>query len=238
VGTQAVFNVLLGERYKIIPREIENYVKGYYGRPAGPIGEELKRKALNGEEPITCRPADLLEPELPRAKQELDPSLVEKEEDYISYSIFPDIALKFFKWRKNPVISEEEPPQRQMGRREKALLDGASLEDLSEMLAVKVSEGVTQALQGLSVTISLGGHAAGVETASVAVPAARRSAVTQMEKEDLGVHALGQLHGMFGRHIGPRRPVQGNQQLVIHTIYLLVIEFSNTLYHIFVRISR
>jgi oxaloacetate decarboxylase alpha subunit len=207
VGTQAVFNVLLGERYKIIPREIENYVKGYYGRPAGPIGEELKRKALKGEEPITCRPADLLEPELPRAKQELDPSLVEKEEDYISYAIFPDIALKFFEWRKNPVISEEEPPQRQMERREKALLDGASLEELSERLAVVVSEGVAQALQGLSVTISLGGQAAGVETAAAAVPAARRSAVTQMEKEDLGlVLVRAPMVGTFYRTPSPGAP--------------------------------
>ncbi|MBC7247900.1 MAG: pyruvate/oxaloacetate carboxyltransferase [Actinobacteria bacterium] len=205
VGTQAVFNVLLGERYKIIPREIENYVKGYYGRPAGPIGEELKRKALKGEEPITCRPADLLEPELPRAKQELDPSLVEKEEDYISYAIFPDIALKFFEWRKNPVISEEEPPQRQMERREKALLDGASLEELSERLAVVVSEGVAQALQGLSVTISLGGQAAGVEAA--AVPATRRSAVAQMEKEDLGlVLVRAPMVGTFYRTPSPGAP--------------------------------
>ncbi len=125
VGTQAVFNVLLGERYKIIPREVVNYVKGLYGRPAGPISEELMEKALKGEKPITCRPADLLEPELPKAKRVLDPSLVEKEEDCISYAIFPDVALKFFQWRKNPVIDEEgEPPQKVMEKRERAMLDG------------------------------------------------------------------------------------------------------------------
>lgn len=186
VGTQAVFNVLLGERYKIIPREIVNYVKGYYGKPAGPIGEELKRKALKGEEPITCRPADLLEPELPKAKRELDPSLVEKEEDYISYAIFPDIALKFFQWRKNPVISEEEePPQKAMERRERALLDGASLEEISEKLATVVSEGVTRVLQSLTVTVSLGGQLAGAETA--ATVSARRGQVAQLEKEELGL---------------------------------------------------
>ena len=102
VGTQAVFNVILGERYKIIPREIENYVRGFYGRTPAPISEELKKKALKGEEPIDCRPADVLEPELPRAKAGLDPSLVEKEEDYLSYAIFPDTALKFFQWREEP----------------------------------------------------------------------------------------------------------------------------------------
>ncbi len=89
VGTQAVFNVILGERYKIIPREIENYVRGFYGRTPAPISEELKEKALKGEEPIDCRPGDVLEPELPRAKADLDPALVEKEEDYLSYAHLP-----------------------------------------------------------------------------------------------------------------------------------------------------
>ncbi len=185
VGTQAVFNVLLGERYKIIPREIENYVKGYYGRPAGPIGEELKRKALKGEEPITCRPADLLEPELPKAKRELDPELVEKEEDYISYAIFPDVALKFFQWRKNPVI-EEEAPQKAMERRERMFLDGTSIDDLADRLAAVVSEGVSQALQNLSVTVSLGAGPAHTEAASANAPSARR-ATTAMDREELGL---------------------------------------------------
>ncbi len=161
VGTQAVFNVLLGERYKIIPREIEKYVKGYYGRPAGPIGEELKKKALKGEEPITCRPADMLEPEMPKAKRDLDPSLVEKEEDYVSYAIFPDIALKFFQWRKNPMIHEEDAPQKQMEKRERTLVDGSAIEDLAESLSSMVSEGVSQALQGMTITVSLGGTASG-----------------------------------------------------------------------------
>ncbi len=103
VGTQAVFNVILGERYKIIsPARSKTILRGFYGRTPAPISEELKKKALKGEEPIDCRPADVLEPELPRAKAGLDPSLVEKEEDYLSYAIFPDTALKFFQWRNNP----------------------------------------------------------------------------------------------------------------------------------------
>ncbi|MBC7253273.1 MAG: pyruvate/oxaloacetate carboxyltransferase [Actinobacteria bacterium] len=205
VGTQAVFNVLLGERYKIIPREIVNYVKGYYGKPAGPISEELMQKALKGEKPITCRPADLLEPELPKAKKELDPSLVEKEEDYISYAIFPDVALKFFQWRKNPVIDEEEePPQKAMERRERALLDGTYLEELSEKLADMVSEGVSRALQNLSVTISLGGQVAAAETAPAA---SRRAPVAQLEKEELGlVQVRSPMVGTFYRTPSPGAP--------------------------------
>ncbi|MGQ9476631.1 MAG: pyruvate/oxaloacetate carboxyltransferase [Actinomycetota bacterium] len=206
VGTQAVFNVLLGERYKIIPREIVNYVKGFYGRPAGPISEELMEKALKGEKPITCRPADLLEPELPKAKRELDPSLVEKEEDYLSYAIFPDVALRFFEWRKNPVIDEEEePPQKVMERREKAMLDGVYLEELSEKLAEVVSEGVSRALQSLSVTISLGGQ----EAAAEAVPAAslRRAKVVELEREELGlVQVRSPMVGTFYRTPSPGAP--------------------------------
>ncbi len=186
VGTQAVFNVLLGERYKIIPREIENYVKGYYGRPAGPIDEELKRKVLKGEEPISCRPADMLEPELPKAKRELDPDLVEKEEDYISYAIFPDIALKFFRWRKNPVIKDEDAPQKVMERREKMLQEGSALEDLTDRLATMVSEGVSQAMQNLSITVSLGGAQTSGETAA-ATSAAPRRAGTTVGQDELGL---------------------------------------------------
>lgn len=186
VGTQAVFNVLLGERYKIIPREIENYVKGYYGRPAGPISEELKRKALKGEEPITCRPADLLDPELPKAKRELDPELVEKEEDYISYAIFPDVALKFFHWRRNPVI-EEEAPQKAMERRERMFLDGTSLEELADRLAAVVSDGVSQALQNLSVTVSLGGGTVHAEPSAAAASPSMRRATTAVDREELGL---------------------------------------------------
>ncbi|OFW57372.1 MAG: hypothetical protein A2W01_06965, partial [Candidatus Solincola sediminis] len=132
VGTQAVLNVVLGERYKIIPREIENYVRGYYGRPPAPIDEELKDRVLKGEEPITCRPADVLEPELPKAKRELDPSLVEKEEDYLSYAIFPDVALDFFKWRKNPALKDEEAPRKSMQRREQMFIEDTSLESLTD----------------------------------------------------------------------------------------------------------
>jgi oxaloacetate decarboxylase alpha subunit len=182
VGTQAVFNVLLGERYKIIPREIENYVKGFYGRPAGEISEELKRKALKGSEPITCRPADMLEPELPKAKLELDADLVEKEEDYISYAIFPDIALKFFQWRLNPVIDDEDAPLKQMERRERMFLDGSSIEDLAENLSTMVSDGVSQALQNLTITVSLGGTAQGE-----AVGIAPAAAAARKDRDELGM---------------------------------------------------
>ena len=202
VGTQAVFNVVLGERYKIIPREVENYVKGYYGRTPAPISEELKRKALKGEEPIDVRPADVLEPELPRAKAELDPSLVEKEEDYISYAIFPDIALKFFRWRANPIAEEEAEQLRHLDKHEPALLGEGSLADLARDVAQSVAQEVTRVFQGLSVTISLGGEA--VEGPRAAAPLPAKPRPPEPTAEDLRrVHVRSPMVGTFYRTPSP-----------------------------------
>ncbi|MDD5772644.1 MAG: pyruvate/oxaloacetate carboxyltransferase [bacterium] len=107
IGTQAVFNVLTGERYKIVPEEVKDYVRGLYGRSPAPIDEKVKQKILKGEKTINVRPADLLSPLMEKVKAELDPDLVQKEEDYISYALFPHVALSFFKTRKNP---EKYPP--------------------------------------------------------------------------------------------------------------------------------
>ena len=71
VGTQATLNVVLGERYKVIPAEIKNYVRGYYGRPPAPIDPEIKKKVIGDEEPIDCRPADLIEPGMEQARAEI-----------------------------------------------------------------------------------------------------------------------------------------------------------------------
>jgi len=106
VGVQAVMNVLTGERYKTVPKEVKDYVKGLYGRSPAPIRETIVQKILGDEKRIKGRPADLLEPGMPRARQELAKDLVEKEEDYISYALFPEVALKFFQWRKNPTPAE------------------------------------------------------------------------------------------------------------------------------------
>jgi pyruvate/oxaloacetate carboxyltransferase len=97
IGTQAVINVITGERYKIIIKEIVDYLKGMYGKPPGPINNDLLEKALKGEKPITCRPADLLEKCLDRLRNDLgqDASL----EDLLTYALFPRVAKDFFKER-------------------------------------------------------------------------------------------------------------------------------------------
>lgn len=98
VGTQAVLNVLMGERYKVVPKEVRDYVKGLYGRTPAPISKEMIAKILGDDKPITVRPADLLPPELDRATKEAqDLGIVKKPEDILTYALYPAIAPKFLR---------------------------------------------------------------------------------------------------------------------------------------------
>ncbi len=98
VGTQAVLNVLMGERYKVVPKEVKDYVKGLYGRTPAPISREIIIKILGDEKPITCRPADLLPPELDRVTKEAQAlGIVKKPEDILTYALYPAIAPKFLR---------------------------------------------------------------------------------------------------------------------------------------------
>lgn len=99
VGVQATSNVLAGERYKNISKEIKNYVFGFYGKAPGDIDKELAKKILGDEKPITCRYADTLEPYFEKAKEEIG-SLTKSDEDVLSYIAFPTQAEAFFKKRE------------------------------------------------------------------------------------------------------------------------------------------
>ncbi|MGV8145011.1 MAG: oxaloacetate decarboxylase subunit alpha [Alkaliphilus sp.] len=101
VGTQAVLNVVLGERYKMIPKEVKDYVKGLYGKPTIPIKQEIQEKIVGKAKIITCRPADLIEPQMDKLKNEMKEYL-EQEEDVLSYALFPQVAVPYFKnrWAK------------------------------------------------------------------------------------------------------------------------------------------
>jgi oxaloacetate decarboxylase alpha subunit len=98
VGTQATLNVVTGQRYKVIPEEVKKYVRGFYGRPPAPLDPEVKKLVIGDEEPITRRPADLLEPGMEKARQELG-DLARDEEDVISYALFPQVARPFLERR-------------------------------------------------------------------------------------------------------------------------------------------
>jgi oxaloacetate decarboxylase alpha subunit len=99
VGTQAVFNVLAGERYKMVSKESKGIVKGEYGRTPVPISDEIVKKIIGNEERITCRPADLIKPELEKLKAEAS-AYAQQDEDVLSYALFPQVATDFFKYRE------------------------------------------------------------------------------------------------------------------------------------------
>lgn len=107
VGTQAVLNVLCGTRYKLIPGEVKAYVRGLYGLSPAPISPEIQKKIIGDEQPMTVRPADILEPGLEKARKE-SAGFALSPEDVISYAIFPQVAKKFLEERQNGVISKEE----------------------------------------------------------------------------------------------------------------------------------
>ncbi|WOX06121.1 sodium-extruding oxaloacetate decarboxylase subunit alpha [Microbulbifer pacificus] len=119
VGTQAVLNVLTGERYKSISKETAAVLKGEYGATPAEVNRELQDRILDGAEPVTCRPADLLSPELDKLAAELQQKAVEDDialtsgdgeiDDVLTYALFPQIGLKFLKNRGNPSAFEPVP---------------------------------------------------------------------------------------------------------------------------------
>jgi len=97
VGTQAVLNIISGERYKMIPKESKGLLRGEYGKLPAPVNEEVRKKAIGNDEVITCRPADLLKPELEDyAKEMKEKGIGKSKEDVLSYALFPQVAEKFF----------------------------------------------------------------------------------------------------------------------------------------------
>jgi len=99
VGTQAVLNVLAGERYKMVTKETKAVLSGEYGRTVKPFNPEVQKKVIGDIKPITCRPADLLKPELKTIEKEME-QWKEQDEDVLSYALFPQVATEFFKYRQ------------------------------------------------------------------------------------------------------------------------------------------
>ncbi len=106
VGTQAVLNVLMGERYKMVSKETKGIVKGEYGKTPVPISDEFRKKIIGDEKPITCRPADLIKPELEDLKKKCA-QWTKQDEDVLSYALFDQVATKFFENRE-PKVREIE----------------------------------------------------------------------------------------------------------------------------------
>ena len=168
VGTQAVLNVLTGERYKSITKETSGVLKGEYGATPAPVDKELQQRVLeDGQEPITCRPADLLENELQSLTDEFEALAKEKSlrvadeqiDDVLTYALFPQIGMKFLENRDNPSAFEPVPT----GEPE---------------AAAPASSGSTEAYtvvvdgHAYNVSVGPGGQVADIQAAPTAAPAA------------------------------------------------------------------
>ncbi len=99
VGTQAVLNVVMGERYKMVTKESKKLLMGEFGQTVKPFDKEVQKKCIGDEKPITCRPADLIEPQLAKLEEEMK-EYKQQDEDVLSYALFPQVAMDFFKYRE------------------------------------------------------------------------------------------------------------------------------------------
>jgi len=99
VGTQAVMNVLTGKRYAVVPQETKDLFLGKYGKTTKPVDPEIQKQVIGNETPITCRPADLLDPKLDEYEEKIA-AYKEQDEDVLTYALFPEVAMDFFKYRK------------------------------------------------------------------------------------------------------------------------------------------
>ncbi|MBE29113.1 oxaloacetate decarboxylase, partial [bacterium] len=126
VGTQAVMNVLLGERYKSIAKESAGILKGEYGASPAPVNAELQARVLDGAEAITCRPADNIDPEMDTLEAEFDSIIAEKGiklekekiDDLLIYILFPQVGMQFLENRNNPDFFEPVPQAPSEGSKE------------------------------------------------------------------------------------------------------------------------
>jgi oxaloacetate decarboxylase alpha subunit len=208
VGTQAVINVLMGERYKTISKEVQGILKGEYGAAPSSYNAELQARVLDGGEEITCRPADLLEPEMDKLVAELKNLAAEKGislttgeneiDDVLTYALFPQIGLKFLENRNNPDAFEPAP----------------TLEDALAMSAPKKSgpEVYTITVNGQNyvVQVTEGGDISAVAPAASAAPAAAPAPAG--EGEDVPAPLAGNIWKV---EVSPGEAVQEGDVLVI-----------------------
>ncbi|RXE88604.1 sodium-extruding oxaloacetate decarboxylase subunit alpha [Pseudoalteromonas sp. A757] len=146
VGTQAVLNVLTGERYKSITKETAGVLKGEYGATPAQVDQALQQRVLEGAEPITCRPADLIEPELDSLQSELVATSKEEQinladeviDDVLTYALFPQIGLKFLKNRNNPDAFEPKPTLVESKEQKAAATPAKAKSSAAERYSVKV----------------------------------------------------------------------------------------------------
>lgn len=221
VGTQAVLNVLTGERYKSISKETAGILKGEYGAAPAEFNKELQQRVLDGAEPITCRPADLLEPEVEKLTQELQELAKEKQinlsddliDDVLTYALFPQIGLKFLENRNNPEAFEPVPTGQELVEAAQSV-EGPAVYTVSvagQSYVVEVEEGgdISQ-IQPVSVSSS--------SSAPVAAPVAQASG-----GEDVPAPLAGNIFKVL---VKPGQQVQEGETIMILEAMKMETEIS------------
>ncbi|MEW6065430.1 MAG: acetyl-CoA carboxylase biotin carboxyl carrier protein [Bacillota bacterium] len=194
VGTQAVLNVLTGQRYKLIPGEVKLYVQGYYGQPPATIDPAISRKVLGDKEPITCRPADLLEPKLDKLREEIK-DLAISQEDVLTYAMFPQVARKFFEARKRGETGPHRKaasikpgaPADASGAKRTKEAKNVNLSELKELIKVLDQTDITEIdleSDGVKVSIRKGGKVSASVTAPAAAPAVETPAAETLKTQE------------------------------------------------------
>ncbi len=212
MGVQAVLNVLAGKRYEMVTQETRDYVKGLYGRAPAAINAKIITKILGKEKPITCRPADLLKPGLPAAAAAIPTGLIQAEEDILSYCLFPEVALGYFKWRaaapeaRDPVPADLEM-QSAVAEAEEALEEAIS-EEIQRHADIGRAVAGFFAQLGLAAGVPVEG-AAPVRMPAPAAPAVKKAAapVAAAEPEVTNHQTINAtLTGTFFRSDAPGKP--------------------------------
>jgi oxaloacetate decarboxylase alpha subunit len=207
VGIQAVLNVLLGERYRIVPEEVKNYVKGFYGKPPAGMDENVKRKIIGDEEPISRRPADYLEPLMERARREAG-DLARSEEDVISYALFPQVAKKFLEKRKEGKLVPGGSRQKAVEEKDKEVEEeGMDLKKITELIKTLEETGITELSiesEGVKLNIKRGALQQGARKEENIED--KTKAVPKPEKSDRMVEIKSPMVGTFYRAPAPDAP--------------------------------
>jgi len=202
VGTQAVLNVLAGERYKAMSKETRGILRGEYGSAPAPFNAELQARALDGDEPVTCRPADLISDEMDKLVAELDGLAKEKGiklvegdnriDDVLTYALFPQIGLKFLENRGNPQAFEPVPTGR----------DVPTTDDGEEIYTVTVDG------KSYSVTVAAGGDVSGIAP----VAGASAAAVPTGEGEPVKAPLAGNIFRVL---VKPGQQVKAGEKIIV-----------------------
>ncbi len=204
VGVQSVLNVLSGKRYSMVTDETKHYAAGYYGRTPAPIDKKLQKKLMGELKPITCRPADLLKPGLAAAAKEIPAKLIQAEEDILSYCLFPEVALGYFKWRaQSPDARDPIPADVEMQKQETAKSAEPALSaDDAKFLQIGKAFAALMATCGGTFDPSKLAPAA----TAPAVPAAAATVPAESKSVPAGTPVTAPLNGTFYRSAGPGKP--------------------------------